>query len=48
MLRIPNVFDLDKVDYQALEGENRDLYGWVAESALAIRETEEGESLDLT
>lgn len=44
MLRIPNVFDLDKTDYQALEGENRDLYGWIAEGALSAREVPESGS----
>lgn len=38
MLRIPHIYDLDPVDYRALEGENRDLYGWVSESALKLRE----------
>lgn len=37
MLRIPHIYDLDPVDYRVLEGENRDLYGWVSESALTLR-----------
>lgn len=45
MLRIPNVYDLDKTDYQALEGENRDLYGWVAEVALSAREVHDSASV---
>ena len=42
MLRIPHIYDLDPVDYRALEGENRDLYGWVSESALRLREVGDG------
>lgn len=38
MLRIPHIYDLDPVDYRALEGDNRDLYGWMPESTLTLRE----------
>lgn len=42
MLTIPHIYDLDPVDYRALEGENRDLYGWVSENALSVRRESPG------